>query len=466
SKHVIIKGGAGSGHHGHSGRPGKVGGSLPSGGLGATPISNDEKELHTYLTMVADMKRGQGRKDFKYAGMEDMILKHGKFFKPPQKGDKLPKGCEAGEPKECYRNSIMNSISNEDLIYTEGYATSPSLPGFGFQHAWLTTSDGKVIDPTWTGDKVSPGTAYFGIQMDKDFVLATTARTGMAGIIANDWMDDSRLMKDGFPKGAMITKEMKVALVWEKGGAGSGHYGHAGRPGKVGGSVPGSLLSTSQINPAYFTKGPGKKLLEGMKSKARGETIEILSDKRYDLKAYHFRELGKISTQSSYDNPDSFVMTEEQYGKGPYGFMAGQQAGGIYDQKTKIIHINNAIGLIPVSRQTLFHELGHHQENIMSHDNYTALSGARFDLAVNLGVADYMGKPGSEWSQEAKMQVFDLGLRPYSFLTTGEFIADTFKLQAVRQGNSIRIIEGLVSKGQPFEFKFSNIYDEGKSPYD
>jgi RNA:NAD 2'-phosphotransferase (TPT1/KptA family) len=31
---------------------------------------------------------------------------------------------------------------------------------------------------------------------------------------------------------------MKVAFVEKKGGAGSGHHGHAGRPGKVGGSSP------------------------------------------------------------------------------------------------------------------------------------------------------------------------------------------------------------------------------------
>jgi hypothetical protein len=200
---VVEKGGKGSGHRGHRGRPGQVGGSIPgTGGAGrTTPQNGDEAALMDYLNQVYGMRKNSKPKGFKYAGMEDMVLKHGQFFEPPKKGDKLPKGCQKGEAKDCYRNSMNNMMMNpDDYTYVEGYATIDIMSGFGISHAWLVDKEGNVIDPTW---EPGVGTSYFGIKLNKDFVLDTILRTEMAGVIVNDMFDDHKLMKDGFPEGAI-----------------------------------------------------------------------------------------------------------------------------------------------------------------------------------------------------------------------------------------------------------------------
>lgn len=51
---LVARGGPGSGHHGHSGRPGEVGGSLPSGERGAVQFSETPTPaVETYLRRVA-----------------------------------------------------------------------------------------------------------------------------------------------------------------------------------------------------------------------------------------------------------------------------------------------------------------------------------------------------------------------------------------------------------------------------
>jgi len=82
---------------------------------------------------------------------------------------------------------------NDKYIYTEGYAATELLP-IPFEHAWITTLDGKVIDPTW---EPGHGISYFGIRFDNTFARKTVLRTGFAGIIANDYFDDHRILEHG-----------------------------------------------------------------------------------------------------------------------------------------------------------------------------------------------------------------------------------------------------------------------------
>ena len=193
---VEVKGGKGSGHFGHSGRPGKVGGSSPgTGGASATPRNSTEQGLSEIVTAYAAMhKRGA----MTYPGF---VVKHGQFFDPPKKGEALPSWCDEGEMKECYYNSIMSVMgAPDDVYYTEGYAFVEGIEGFPFEHGWLTTADGNVIDPTW---EPGHGTAYYGIRMTNNFVSEQTLKTGMAGVLPNDWMNSHELGRNGFPEGAL-----------------------------------------------------------------------------------------------------------------------------------------------------------------------------------------------------------------------------------------------------------------------
>lgn len=192
---VRLKGGPGSGHYGHSGRPGEVGGSK-RGNSYRTPRNDRDELLKDYLTQVNTLRGNAGKsKGWAYNSYEDMVLKHGKFYTPPTTGE-LPEFCDRGEAKECFRNAFVNI--SDDLAYTEGYAVTKVLP-IPMPHGWLTTKDGTVVDPTWTD-----GTPYFGIRFSNKFAYSTMIRTGFAGIIVNDYLDDARLIREGFPEGAMI----------------------------------------------------------------------------------------------------------------------------------------------------------------------------------------------------------------------------------------------------------------------
>jgi hypothetical protein len=169
------------------------------------PRTQEEKSLKKFLSEMVQI-RGNAPKGITYNSIEDLILQEGEFFEPPKSGDELPEGCKRGPAKECFSNAFQNRYKAEDLIYTEGYATSDVLEGFGFLHAWLTTPDGKVIDPTW---KPGQGTAYFGVRLNNDFVTERTLATETYGILANDWLNDSDLLKNGFPKDA-IWKEKRT----------------------------------------------------------------------------------------------------------------------------------------------------------------------------------------------------------------------------------------------------------------
>jgi hypothetical protein len=102
------------------------------------------------------------------------MLEFGSTFKP----EPLPDNIKPGTIKYCYQNATDLMISHK-LIYCEGYA----LGIIPVQHAWCCTPDGKVIDPTWVGDRLGMG--YFGIPFDRDYVMNKIIRTERYSIIEN-----------------------------------------------------------------------------------------------------------------------------------------------------------------------------------------------------------------------------------------------------------------------------------------
>jgi hypothetical protein len=90
-----------------------------------------------------------------------------------------------GRAKECFMNAASAVVfeSSTDLRYVEGYAAS-IIP---IHHAWLVTPNGEVIDPTWAGQishgvTMSPGSEYFGIAFDTDWLRAHLLRTEVWGV--------------------------------------------------------------------------------------------------------------------------------------------------------------------------------------------------------------------------------------------------------------------------------------------
>jgi predicted ABC-type ATPase/2'-5' RNA ligase len=185
---IIEKGGEGSGHHGHLGRAGKVGGSLPRGSL--PQISSDKKDV--------ELSR------------------------------QLAQECRA-QPKECYKNSVMALVRVKGGKYVEGYFVI-DMEGFQFpiEHGWID-KEGTIIDitlPDDTGVYIPANSWTF------DEALSRVSESGDESLLPF-----SNYYDENWRKAAIEAWDM-LGVKIEKGGPGSGHHDHAGRPGKVGGSAP------------------------------------------------------------------------------------------------------------------------------------------------------------------------------------------------------------------------------------
>jgi hypothetical protein len=116
-------------------------------------MNEHEKAIIDYLKMMKSCVKSNTRKsDFVYYGSGDLLLQHGKFYKPPEVVEiKLT-------PKACFANCQFFSSSEKrrKLKYVEGYALS-IIP---VHHAWCADEDDNVVECTWT----EPGRAYYGIE--------------------------------------------------------------------------------------------------------------------------------------------------------------------------------------------------------------------------------------------------------------------------------------------------------------
>jgi 2'-5' RNA ligase len=182
----IIKGGPGSGHHGHRGRPGKRGGSLPADSL--PHVSSDKKDVKL--------------------------------------SNQLAKECGA-IAKECYKNSAMALVRVKGGKYVEGYFVI-DFGDFQYpvEHGWIEKSDGKIVDITLPDD--------IGVYIPAN---SWTFKEVMSKVDGDTTLPFSNYKDENWAKAAVQAWGM-LGVKIEKGGPGSGHFGHAGRPGKVGGSTP------------------------------------------------------------------------------------------------------------------------------------------------------------------------------------------------------------------------------------
>lgn len=83
------------------------------------------------------------------------------------RGDILPQGVRRGKPRMCFNNcfSLLFGLG-DGYHYAEGWAV-PTVALVPIHHAWITTPDGGVIDPTWTDPDRC---AYYGVAFGPDVV--------------------------------------------------------------------------------------------------------------------------------------------------------------------------------------------------------------------------------------------------------------------------------------------------------
>jgi predicted GNAT family acetyltransferase len=220
-----ILGGTGSGNFGHDGRPGEVGGSGQGDGDSGNTFT--EASVRKYLDMVAE-HFGTSRPGWQYATMDHLLAKNGKFYAPRE----LPKEYKRGKAKLCFENAYKLAEARPDeLTYVEGQGFA--LGGIPIHHAWCVDKQGRVVDPTWDFENTN---GYVGVEMDIDYVREVILTKETYGVF--DFMDIKKHgklapnpIRDGMDKAKLIKTNFKSL-----GGPGSGNFGHAGRPGEVGGS--------------------------------------------------------------------------------------------------------------------------------------------------------------------------------------------------------------------------------------
>lgn len=218
---IIIKGGPGSGHHGHQGRPGKRGGSLPGGGG-----SNKVVVYHgTRTEFINDIKNNglQVRK-----GADD---REGVFFATDKNEALYYLNISSGWAGEVAL--VEFEVDMDKAIYDE------------FDAGFLGARNSYYIPEAIPSDAISKIEFYTTSSNPREgaFHVPQTVQTTLSGkSIYNFRLEYVEELKERLRKAYMvflianpnISKQIRI-----KGGPGSGHHGHQGRPGKRGGSLPG-----------------------------------------------------------------------------------------------------------------------------------------------------------------------------------------------------------------------------------
>lgn len=160
-------------------------------------MSKSLEHLIKLLNQEADLiDRSVTNDSFLYKSTQRLVLKNGISF------EKKIKSPFKGEPKQCYPNCLRVLYKNPSLYYCEGFAAYNDI-SFAIAHAWLVNEKGQVIDPTWWKETDLQNCAYFGVVFDEEFVMEMADKLKVYGILENDFMNEHKLKREGFPTHAL-----------------------------------------------------------------------------------------------------------------------------------------------------------------------------------------------------------------------------------------------------------------------
>ena len=196
----------------------------------------------------------------------------------------------------------------------------------------------------------------------------------------------------------------------QKGGPGSGHWGHAGRPGMVGGSAAGRMAGRGAVNREYFTKGPGRKMVADLTEAERTNVLQVLTDLK--IQPRYLSGLNEVTTDLTsasgcpnwddcswagyWQKSDRSIHMDPEYLNQPMWKNEDKPKGDFWGD---------------TGRNMFAHELGH----------AITLNSPWMDSAASEILASaYHVKFRKGWSWEYT----DMGLRNYSVKNEREFMAD------------------------------------------
>lgn len=286
---LLGRGGPGSGHFAHEGRPGEVGGSAPSGE--ASQITN--VDLKGYVAMggfvgdVPDLNDEQRkiladamREKFGDMGSGDAREAAFSFYIYPDGGYTTPLGEGHFEADSLISEVLPQAQDIEqDTLMANGFVRgfrqrfAPSSmraqTGMGFQLVRGEVSEAakQSIADLWMN---AHRNAYTG------------EWEGTPNLNWDAWDNRSGTWETGtdpneFFRMIGLSEMIERRHLAERGGPGSGHFGHQGRPGERGGSLPSGKQSATAYDPATANRFIGLWSDPKVEAEMKARIVELLS---------------------------------------------------------------------------------------------------------------------------------------------------------------------------------------------
>jgi len=304
---VVTKGGAGSGFEGHAGRPGKVGGSAPSGTSHGLQVSDSFTGEIGMRAVVMNGKVYEGIEAMNgkvYEDIEAMGAYHTQIFARMVLDGLVPNSSLLETQSQLIvdtREPENSELESRVMALTDAYSVEIQREHF-FRNATRkllfvqdkyppegTISEGinklfkRVQRDIQRGIIDVPNVSSIGINYSVAFVeIPIYEIDNIANIILSDLGHTFRykqivvtkggaamLLNQEMPPSTGTSRQSQGRTIVVKGGTGSGDYGHAGRPGQIGGSAPSGAIvvhhPSTRLARVRFGKKFSKENLEDVK---------------------------------------------------------------------------------------------------------------------------------------------------------------------------------------------------------
>lgn len=311
---VVLKGGAGSGFHGHKGIPGHQGGSLPKGVLSSqSSASLDSSDTFKYGKAIYTdgkfLRLPAGHHNSHTQIMARMVLDDpSKYDKDIV--DKAQTLFDVGSEEDSSFENMMWKYNEDNLKVEVDFMGD--LTVITLKSAYIPKVFKTIQRAIMSGRIEVAKAKHIYIHCSDTFVHASipydTIDT-IAGITVDDHGNANILMKE---------------LVL-KGGAGSGFHGHKGRNGEVGGSVARGVLSAdvqkkSELilpeNSSYFSIVKGTRVIGKHNWDSYfitpDDKVLLCKDGHFDA-AHSILELNNIEVTNKSKDEITFIVTNYDY---------------------------------------------------------------------------------------------------------------------------------------------------------
>lgn len=251
---IVEKGGPGSGFQGHAGIHGHQGGSAPAGGFvdDQPKTRYSEKELKKYLVKdtseLSKTQYGYGGFISPDGNMYDSKPTHAAFVREVLKMGTTKALSEEDQKffeemgklrHESEVIAILNGWDRVDVSKNETNFQTKFTDTTTLRRIQKYYTDGK-IKASLDGQIVWEGMLHRDVNGDKvvsniGYFRGTHSSGGATMMSWREFLTYDKVKFNA--DGEAVFKEKKLKVIMHKGGGGSGDFGHAGRPGEVGGSA-------------------------------------------------------------------------------------------------------------------------------------------------------------------------------------------------------------------------------------